>query len=201
MGRTVRVTLNLPECLGVPSVHIRQGDKLIYGDNFSLGPDSQPHEPNEVRVVEEHDKKGEFAVSLPLGPDFADEKYEVRSNKNLGPLTFVNPFMKKLAGLAIAPQGSMSAKLCKFCNTIPVSNLLESKENQYTLMENLGQLKESAKSCPLCDIILKSIRGSYNDDGKIKISFNSNFWLCVHVGGEAYTSPLKLYADPDTEAG
>jgi hypothetical protein len=110
--------------------------------------------------------------------------------------------MKKLvAGLGIAPQGSMSAKLCKSCNTIPVGKLLESEKNQYNLTENLGQLKDSAKSCSLCDIILKSIRGSHNDDGEIKISFDSSFWLCVHVGGEAYTSPLKLYADPDTEAG
>lgn len=181
-------------------IRVRFGVDSIYGRGLS--PNDGALAPNNYKFIEGPSAKGPCRLQLAVGPDFEEDTYQVQSDDSFGPTTFTLPFIKNHAtDFVAASQGSMSAKQCEPCNTIPVGRLLESKENQHNIAENVGQLKESAKNCPLCGIILQSIRGDGNDNhGEVKISFSSDFWLCVHVGGEACTSPLKLYVDPDTEA-
>lgn len=91
--------------------------------------------------------------------------------------------------------------LCDPCEQIPITRLLESPRNGYTLFDNFQILTESAKSCALCNLIFRSIQDLDNGLSEINIVAPPQF-LIIEVMKESKTNHrlLRLWTDPSPEA-
>lgn len=92
-----------------------------------------------------------------------------------------------------------SSQLCDTCSNIPIGWLLESSRHDYPIFIGFSQLRESAKSCKLCEMILPSIE-QFDTHGVVGITIvMTPQFLMIEVlnrNGEPEYGYLRLCADP-----
>jgi hypothetical protein len=69
---------------------------------------------------------------------------------------FASPFAKKIAHDRLMPK--ISSTLCQLCSNIPIKWLLDSPLYTYTHFRSMDKLRESAESCNLCRLILRTLK-------------------------------------------
>ena len=69
---------------------------------------------------------------------------------------FAPSFAKKIAHDCLMPE--ISSMLCSLCINIPIKWLLDSPRNTYTYVESMDELRISARSCSLCELILRTLK-------------------------------------------
>ena len=97
------------------------------------------------------------------------------------------------------PNRPTSSQLCYRCSNIPIGPLLKDSENDYRLFFDFSQLKKSAKSCKLCEVILPSIEQfDTSEVVGINIVIAPQFLMIevLHRDSKPDCGYLRLCADP-----
>jgi hypothetical protein len=113
---------------------------------------------------------------------------------------FATHFLNNDAHRCLMPE--ITSRLCSSCNNIPITWLLQSSGNGYTLFDNTQQLIESEKSCDFCKLIHRSIK-SLDNHGNIEINIAVAPQFLIIEAIQPYNfnhSLLRLCTIPGPEA-